>query len=442
MSATTLSQLADRLATATPAPADGSAVGTLRAAGLTGATQLGWPTSRLEAWKNTSVAALVGGAWRAGPTAAPSPDALAALPAAWTQPLAPTSARLVFVDGVAVPAMATAAPAGIAVGTLTASVNVPEAVRAQLGRLGLQSTQAFAALNAAALHDAAWVYAPRGTAGAAHVELVFISTVAAAGAVTCPRVLVVADVGAEVSVVERYVGTAATASWTNAVTEVVVHDNARVRHLVLQEEGDAAYHMGVLGAELARDARLEAFVLAMGGVWGRREASVRLAAPGAHAVLGGLTMGLGSQHLDTQVLVDHAAPHGTSTQTFKGVLDDKATGVFSGKVKVAKHAVKTDARQLNRNLLLTKGATAFTRPQLEILADDVKCSHGATVGQLDDDALFYLRSRGLGLDEARQMLTFAFAGDVLQEVSAPDLRAACEARVRARLPLGRQGERS
>jgi Fe-S cluster assembly protein SufD len=246
-------------------------------------------------------------------------------------------------------------------------------------------------------------------------------------------VLVVAGKGSEGRVVETWAGPDGSVYLGNAVTEVVVDDNAFVDHYKLQREGEQAFHVATLAARLGRDARFADHSFSFGAAISRNDIDVRFAAEGGECVLNGLFMVDGTRLTDTHSRVDHAQPHCSSRELYKGVLDESGRGVFNGLVLVRPGAQKTDAEQMNRNLLLSRKALVHSVPQLEILADDVKCRHGSTTGQLDPAALFYLRSRGIGEEEARGLLTWAFASDLVHDLPVPSLRRAVQGHLLTRL---------
>ncbi len=253
------------------------------------------------------------------------------------------------------------------------------------------------------------------------------------GAAAYARTLVVAGRGSESRIVEVFASGGGRASLTNAVTEVVLEDGAQVDRCKLQQEGKDALHVATLAVRLGRDARFYDHSLVLGAALSRDDIDVRFEGEGGECVLDGLFVVDGRRVADTHSRIDHARPHCSSRELYKGILDDQARGVFNGLVIVRPGAQKTDAWQMNRNLLLSSEALVHSTPQLEILADDVKCKHGSTTGQLDAAALFYLRSRGIGEAEARGLLTWAFAGEVLQKVRDQAVRGAVEKRLQARL---------
>jgi Fe-S cluster assembly protein SufD len=247
---------------------------------------------------------------------------------------------------------------------------------------------------------------------------------------------VVAEAGSQASVVETFLGTAGELYFTNAVTEIVVGDGAVLDFSKLEREGDAAFHVATTAVSLGRNSTFTSHSISLGGALARNDVNVRLDAEGADCTLNGLFLGNGTQLLDNHTLIDHAMPHGTSRELYKGILDGKSRGIFHGTIIVRPDAQKTDAMQTNKNLLLSKESLVNSEPALEIFADDVKCRHGSTIGQLDAAALFYLRSRGIGEDEARSLLVYAFASDVASRIRVAPLRALVEQHLGLRLPGG------
>ena len=311
----------------------------------------------------------------------------------------------------------------------------PQLVEPHLARHADFKRNAFAALNTAFLRDGAFVYVPANVAVEAPIDL---SSVVAALDQNHPyvwhrRALVVLGRTARATVVESFGGSSG-AYFTNAVTEIVVGDNAELDHYKIQEEGPEAYHVGIMQVQLGRAARFSSHAFTLGGLWTRNEINAVFTGEGAECTLNGLYRGDGRRLIDNHTFIDHAVPNCVSHELYKGVLGDKARGVFNGKIYVRQDAQKTDAKQTNKTLLLSEEATINTKPQLEIYADDVKCTHGATVGQLDDESIFYLRSRGVGLQEARNLLIYAFANDVVGRVKVPSLRERLERTLLAERP--------
>jgi Fe-S cluster assembly protein SufD len=267
------------------------------------------------------------------------------------------------------------------------------------------------------------------------IHLVFMSGGAAAPSVSYPRVLVVAGEAAELTVLETYASLDGGVHLCCAATEIEVGQGARIDHYKVQDQSAASYHVACQRARLQRDGLFASHAFTFGGALARNDVAGRLDGEGASLVLNGLYFVSGTQHADTHMVVEHAQPHGESHELYKGILDGSGSAVFDGLIHVHPGAQKTNAKQSNRNLLLSRDAVANSNPQLRIFADDVRCTHGSTVGQLDDDELFYLRSRGIGREDARALLTWAFAGEVLRGVKPVVLRARVESLLAARLPM-------
>jgi Fe-S cluster assembly protein SufD len=292
-----------------------------------------------------------------------------------------------------------------------------------LGRHADLKQHPFAALNSAFLDDGAVVTVPRGARLESPVHLVFISSGEAA-TVSQPRVLVVAEEQSRAVVIQNHVSVGEGVRWTNSVSEVVTRPGADLDLVVVQRESDSTHHVSLLASRQERDSRFRAHTLTLGGDLVRNDLGALLADEGAECTLNGVFLGRGRQLIDNHTLVDHAAPHCASRELYKGILCGRSKGVFRGRVLVRRDAQKTDADQSNPNLLVSDGAEINTKPQLEIYADDVKCSHGSAIGRLDADALFYLRSRGIDEERARLVLTRGFAVEVLERLPAPALREA------------------
>jgi Fe-S cluster assembly protein SufD len=248
------------------------------------------------------------------------------------------------------------------------------------------------------------------------IQVLFYSVPGATPAMSHPRLLVTAGADSQMRLVETYAGAPGATYLTNAVTEIVLGEHAVVDHTRIQLESDAAYHVGAVQVDVARSGAFRTHVFALGGALLRNDLGARMTGDGVDCVLNGLYLAMDHQLVDNHTTIDHALPHGTSMEIFKGVLSGNGRGVFNGKIIVREDAQKTDAKQTNRALLLSDQAMIDTKPQLEIFANDVKCTHGAAIGQLDEDAIFYLRSRGLGAKDARALLIHAFAGDVVDGV--------------------------
>jgi Fe-S cluster assembly protein SufD len=294
------------------------------------------------------------------------------------------------------------------------------------------------ALNTAFASDGAVLRLERGVVLPAPVHLVFIA--ATPGASSHPRNLIIAAAGAQATVVEHYVSAtgddADRPTMTNVVTRVQADADAQITHLKLQEEAAAAIHLAVVAASQARGSHFASHSVSLGARLARHDIGTRLEGEGSEALLNGLFHVDGRRHVDHHTRIDHAVPRGTSREFYRGILDDAGRGVFSGRIVVAPGAARTDAVQRADSLVLSPGAQTDARPELEIYADDVKCAHGATVGQIDEAALFYLRSRGIDQAHARNMLTYAFAAEALARIGLAPLRRRAAAAIRARLPGG------
>ena len=321
-------------------------------------------------------------------------------------------------------------PSGVTVSGLADAIdNDDSLVQRHFGRLAGAESSAFTALNAAFARDGAVVLIDADAVIAKPIHLLFISDASAEGTVVHTRNLIFAGRHSECTVIESYVALGDDVYFTNAVTEAHVADGARLGHYKLQTESRNAFHVGTTQAHQARNSLYESFSFATGARLSRTNVYTALAGEAAEAVLNGLYMVDGVQHVDHQTRIEHVAPNCTSHELYKGVLDGRSHGVFNGKVYVHPEAQKTDGKQSNNNLLLSDQARIDTKPQLEIFADDVKCTHGATVGRLDETALFYMRSRGIGMSQARRLLTYAFAADVLEKIELEPLRESLEAQV-------------
>jgi len=393
---------------------------------------LGFPTPALEDWRYTNVELIASQPFGAAPATTNG------LTAAGTEQLAYSlgGTRLVFVNGRLRADLSSARPApGVRAGSLAALLaEDPGAVEPHLGRIADVARRAFPALNAALAPDGAVILVPRGMVVTDPIHLIFVAQPDAERIVAHPRNLIVAGEGSQVTVVESYLGLAAGVAWHNLLTEIVVESGARLRHLRVQRQGEHELHTSAVAAEVGRDGSFSSHVVTLGGRLTRNDLDVVLAAEGAECSLDGLYLLAGAQHLDNHTHIDHAKPHGTSRELYKGVLSGASRGVFNGRIRVRKDAQKTDARQTNRNLLLSDSALVDTKPELEIFADDVKCTHGATIGQLDEASLFYLRSRGVSPEAGRSLLIHAFASEVIGRIPLLPLRAGLEADLLARLP--------
>jgi Fe-S cluster assembly protein SufD len=319
---------------------------------------------------------------------------------------------------------------GIEVSSLASDIaKDSDVVKRHISKLATSESAAFTALNTALATDGVVLRIPADTKVDKPIHFLFVSDSNAENTAVQTHNLVFAERHSECAVIESYVSVGGTSYFTNAVTEVFLGDGARLGHYKLQTESRDAFHVGTIQVHQARESRYESFSFATGAKLSRTNVYTTLSGDAAEAILNGLYMVDGSQHVDHQTRIEHVAPNCPSHELYKGILDGRSHGVFNGKVYVHPEAQKTDGKQSNNNLLLSDAAKVDTKPQLEIFADDVKCTHGATVGRLDETALFYMRSRGVGPAQAKRLLTYAFAADVLEKIELEPLREALEAQV-------------
>ena len=393
----------------------------LREAAIANFAALGFPTPKNEDWKYTSVEPIAAQSFGYANGEGKSLGAADFIARGMVDPTAP---RLVFINGVFAPEYShslTGEP-GVVLASLGDFIRSDGAkAAASLGRCASANAEPFVALNSAFLEDGAVVSIDAGCRPARPLFLVFVSTSLDQPVISHPRTLILLGAGSEAKIVESYVGLGG-GYFCNAVTELVGAADAVVEHYRLQQESDVGFHIGTLAAHLDGGCQLTAHAVSLSGALVRNNVHVALDGEGAGCVLNGLYLADGKQHIDNFTEIEHVRPRATSLELYKGILGGSAHGVFNGKIVVHKDAQKTDARQTNKNLLLSENAVVNTKPQLEIYADDVKCSHGSSIGQMDGDALFYLRSRGLGLEDARSLLTFAFASDVVGRMKIDGLR--------------------
>jgi Fe-S cluster assembly protein SufD len=328
------------------------------------------------------------------------------------------------------------------VGSLASALQTDLAtVEPHLARFARYDAQPFVALNTALMEDGAFVRIARGVVAEEPIHLLFLTVAEEGPLVTYPRNLILADENSQATIVETYAALDGGVYFNNVVTEIIAAENAVLDHYKIQQESEGAFHIATQQVQQDRDSNFTSHSISLGGALVRNDINAVLNGTGIESTVNGLYLASGRQHVDNHTAIDHAKPHCNSHELYKGILDGHATGVFNGKIFVRPDAQKTDAKQTNQNLLLSADATINTKPQLEIFADDVRCTHGATVGQLDADAIFYLRSRGLGLEEARGLLTYAFASDILERVKVAPLRAELEKQLLSRLPRMRHVSR-
>jgi Fe-S cluster assembly protein SufD len=392
----------------------------------------GFPTTRDEEWRFTNVAPIAETAFARAPDVQLSADQLR--PFLFED----RALLLVLVNGRFNPGLSdlAAAPRGLRIGSLAQWLREdPAAAERVLTRHAAFDRSAFVALNTAFFTDGALVHVPDRLVVEHPVHVLYISTGDRAPVASHPRTLVMVGESAQLTIVEDYVCVGG-GYFTNAVTESVVGRNGRLDHYKVQRESHDAYHVATNVVHGSRDATFSSISVSFGGKLVRNDAIAVLAGEGIDGTLNGLYLANGSRLVDNHTTIDHAMPHCASHEVYKGILGESARAVFNGKIVVRQDAQKTDAKQTNRALLLSDEAQINTKPQLEIFADDVRCTHGAAIGQLDDEAVFYLRARGLGLDEARNLLIHAFAGEVLQDIKVPSRREQLDAELVAHLPTG------
>lgn len=395
----------------------------------------GFPTTKDEAWRFTNLAALCREQFilpEAGDIRLTNEDLQPFL-------LCDAVCRLVFVNGRFVAALSDRRllPSGVKAGSLAAEIDLGTGeLEERLGHyLGIRSDP-FCSLNTAFLEDGAYVHVARRTVVEAPIHLLFVSTATDEKWMVHPRNLLMVESDAQVDIVEEHISLGSEVFFTNAATELVVAENAVAAHHIIEYESQKAFHMSTLRIQQERNANVSSHSVLTGGALVRNNVHPVLAGEGGTCLINGLFVGDNRQHLDNYMLVEHASPHCASHQFYNGILNGSAHGVFHGRIIVQKDAQKTDAKQTNRNLLLSDDAQIDTKPQLEIYADDVKCTHGATIGQIDEVALYYLRSRGIDENSARELLLSAFAGECLGRIQSRPVREHFERIVHLSLPEG------
>ena len=385
--------------------------------------ETGFPTTHDEDWRFTNVSPIAKTAFQlpAG-TQQVSREALVAydLPGA--------ACQFVFVNGRFARELSSIRDlSGVRINGLADELSTnPAALESHLGRYLNLERDAFAALNTAFLNDGAYIHIAKGKVLEQPIHLLFVSTSADAPLMTHPRNLIVAEDESQIAIVEDYVSLSGGTAFCNTATELVAGESAVVSHYMLEREHTDAFNVSTLRIQQARSANVSTHSILLGGGLVRNNVHPVLAGEGGECLINGLFIGAGKQHLDNYMLVEHAQPHCESRQFYNGILDGHAHGVFHGRIIVHRDAQKTDAKQTNRNLLLSDDAQIDTKPQLEIYADDVKCTHGATIGQIEENALFYLRSRGIDEASARKLLLLAFANECLDRMKEDVVRSYLE----------------
>lgn len=387
--------------------------------------ELGIPTLRTEYWRNTNLRTLEKTSFVSAPTLQPEQLKNPFYESLFFE--GQEAARLVFINGQPARALWSLDEyhSGSTIKTLSDAFEADrDLLERHLSQYASWKDHPFAALNTALLTDGAFIHIPKGVAFEKPIHLVFITTTAGSPVITHPRNVILVEEGGRANFIETYANAGAESDvyFTNSVTELLVDENAIVDHCKVQRESEAAYHIATQESYLRRSANFTSHNVVLGGSVVRNDINASLNDEGIECLLHGLYLPRHAQHVDNHTRMDHAKPHCHSYELYKGILDDKATGVFNGRIVVRPDAQKTDAVQANHTLLLTDGAAINTRPQLEIFADDVKCTHGATIGELDDDAIFYLRTRGIDERTARAILISSFANEIIDPIKFEPLR--------------------
>lgn len=383
----------------------------------------GFPTLKHEQWLHTSVKAIEEANFRLASAPELTADEITRIEALDLDGF--DAHRLVFVNGHYYASLSDIGdlPKGVRVsGLVEAMESHRDFVEQHLTKYAPIDDQAFAALNTAYMQDGAVIFVPHGVAVERPIYALFITTKACEGRVNHPRLLAVVEDNAHAELVERYVALEDIRSFTNPVAEIVIGKNAHLKHYKLNQDGDNACHISGTQVQQERDSHYDSTAVTLGGGLVRNFIGAQLNGEGIESNLNGLYVVDKKRHFDTHTFLDHAEPHCQSNELYKGILDDQASAVFNGKIYVRRKAQKTNAFQANRNLLLSEDAKINTEPQLEIFADDVRCSHGSTVGQIDDEAIFYLKSRGISAADAFAMLTDSFAGEILDLINIDGVR--------------------
>jgi Fe-S cluster assembly protein SufD len=409
----------------------------IRAHALDLFTKRGYPTTRDEEWKFTNISPIAKTNFKLGE--AQHAKITAEQVRGFDVPDLGAAARVVFINGIFAPRLSTLNMKGVQILRLSEAMKSHrELVQPHLEGHALHKAKAdaFTLMNTAFVEDGAVIYISRRAVIEQPIELLSICTATDGPFMSHPRNIIVADESSECTVIERYVSLDAGVYFTNAVTDIHIGENATVNHYLIEEEGGEAFNISTLRTRQLANSNCASHTILLGGKLVRNNVHSILDGEGAECLINGLFIGSESQHMDNHMRVEHAKPHGDSRQFYKGILDDQSTAVFSGRIIVHPGAQKTDAKQTNKNLLLSREAHVDTQPQLEIYADDVKCTHGATIGQMDEQAIFYLRARGISNDAARSMLVHAFAGESLTRMKNQAIRTYLDKILFARLPGG------
>ncbi len=411
------------------ASADPDWLKSIREEGISTFAELGFPTTRNEDWRFTNVAPIARSAFEISRNGyiEPSPEDLTKFMFEGS-----TSAALVFINGNYAQGLSRteSLPQGVIVSSLTEALrDHGELVRQHLAKYADIKDEAFTALNNAFFVDGGFIYIPSGTVLENPVHLLYVSAPTEKPGVASPRNLIIAEENAQANVVEQYVSLEESVYLSNVVTELVVGENSTLGHYLIECESKKSFNVSTLRVEQGRNSNIRSHSVLLGGAIVRNNVHPVLAGEGCDSLINGLFLPSGRQHMDNYMKVEHVSPHSDSRQFYNGILDGHSRGVFHGRIIVHEDAQKTDAKQTNRNLLLSDHAQIDTKPQLEIYADDVKCTHGATIGQIDEDAIFYLRSRGISQVASRDIILNAFTNETLDSMNVESVKNYCSALV-------------
>lgn len=388
-------------------------------------SDLGFPTLQDEDWRFTNVAPIARGSFEILEN---GHDKVSASDLAPYQFKETEAIELVFVNGRYSDELSSInkLPQGVIVKNLAVAIeSEQEILKDNLAKYADFSEEAFTALNTAFMEDGGFIYIPKGTVLKTPIHLLFISTESDTPSITNPRNLIIAEQNCEANIIEHYTSIADSVYFSNVVTEIVVGENSTIGHYMIELESKKAFNISTLRVQQARSSNINSHSLLLGGSLVRNNVHPVLAGEGCDSLINGLYMPNHRQHMDNYMKVEHASPHCDSRQLYNGILDGRSRAVFHGRIIVHEDAQKTDAKQTNRNLLLSDTAQVDTKPQLEIYADDVKCTHGATIGQIDENALFYLRSRGISKNDARDIIMNAFTNETFESMTLDSVRNYC-----------------
>ncbi len=397
----------------------------IREHAITKFSELGFPTPQDEDWRFTNVAPIARSSFHIPLNGI---DQVSAADLTPFQFEGQQICELVFINGHYSAELSThnKLPEGVIVLNLAEAINSQEDIlKENLAKYADFEDEAFTALNTAFMEDGGFIYIPKGTVVEEPIHLLYISTAGDKPSITNPRNLIIVEDNCEANIIEQYVSLDENIYLSNVVTEMIVGENSSVGHYLIELESKKAFNISTLRVQQARSSNMRSYSVLLGGSLVRNNIHPVLAGEGCNSLINGLYMSTHRQHMDNYMKVEHASPHCDSRQLYNGVLDGRSRGVFHGRIIVHEDAQKTDAKQTNRNLLLSDHAQVDTKPQLEIYADDVKCTHGATIGQIDENALFYLRSRGISKEASRDIILNAFTNETLKSMTLDSVKNYC-----------------